>query len=179
MTRKETVYYLEMSQPGDLRPARTPALPFEVKQAEAPCPELNHFFYRAIGGEWYWVDRLPWTRQQWLAYVRAPHFETWIAYLSGTPAGIIELDGAPGSRIDIALLGLLPQFTGHGLGGTLVTLAVRRAWAKGASAVWLHTSSFDHPHALANYQARGFRITREETHWKELPDQPPRFWEPV
>jgi hypothetical protein len=24
--------------------------------------------------------------------------------------------------------------------------------------VWLHTSSFDHPQALANYLARGFRV---------------------
>ncbi len=25
------------------------------------CPELNRFFYKAIGGDWYWIDRLPWT----------------------------------------------------------------------------------------------------------------------
>jgi len=31
----------------------------------------------------------------------------------------------------------------------------------GASRVWLHTCTLDHPSALANYKARGFRIFKE------------------
>jgi hypothetical protein len=34
----------------------------------------------------------------------------------------------------------------------------RRAWEAGARRVWLHTASLDHPNALANYLARGFRV---------------------
>jgi hypothetical protein len=30
--------------------------------------------------------------------------------------------------------------------------------------VWLHTSSADNPHALPNYQRRGFRIFKTEEH---------------
>ena len=33
---------------------------------------------------------------------------------------------------------------------------VRRAWERQPTRVWLHTSSLDHPAALANYVARGF-----------------------
>jgi hypothetical protein len=29
--------------------------------------------------------------------------------------------------------------------------------------VWLHTCTKDHPHALSNYQARGFQVFRTET----------------
>jgi hypothetical protein len=39
-----------------------------------------------------------------------------------------------------------------------------RAWDWGATRVWVHTCSLDHPSALANYQARGMRLYRHETH---------------
>jgi GNAT superfamily N-acetyltransferase len=86
------------------------------------------------------------------------------------------LDAGPDGDIELASFGILPQFTGQGLGGHLLTCAVRRAWQGGASRVWLHTSSFDHPWALRNYLARGFRIVKTETSPKELPDGPPGPW---
>ncbi len=61
-----------------------------------------------------------------------------------------------------AQFGLLPKFPGQGPGGHMLTLTVEQAWKKKPSRVWLHTSSFDHPHALRNYQARGFRIFKRE-----------------
>ena len=46
----------------------------------------------------------------------------------------------------------------------------------GAQRVWVHTCSLDHPHALANYQARGFRIFRVEEQREALPDDPLEPW---
>ena len=46
----------------------------------------------------------------------------------------------------------------------MLTKAVERAWALGASRVWLHTSSLDHTSALSNYLARGFSIWKQETY---------------
>ena len=71
-----------------------------------------------------------------------------------------ELDERRRASVEIAYFGLLPGFIGRGLGATLLAAAVRRGWALPAARVWLHTSSHDHPHALANYLARGFRIYR-------------------
>jgi GNAT superfamily N-acetyltransferase len=51
---------------------------------------------------------------------------------------------------------LAPGFIGKGLGKWLLTRAVQEAWVLGATRVWLHTCTLDHPSALANYQARGF-----------------------
>jgi GNAT superfamily N-acetyltransferase len=52
---------------------------------------------------------------------------------------------------------------GKGIGGGMLSLAVREAWKiKGTQRVWLHTCSEDHPHALANYQKRGFRLFKTE-----------------
>jgi ribosomal protein S18 acetylase RimI-like enzyme len=169
---KEITHYLEMTDPRQLCPSQVATTDVEMKQAKIACPELNRFFYTAVGGDWYWVDRLPWTYDQWLQYLNRPGHETWVLYCSGSPAGYFELQGEPGADVEIASLGLLPQFAGQGLGGHLLTEAIRRAWQKGATRVWLHTSSFDHPGALANYRARGFRLVKEETSYKELPDRP-------
>jgi hypothetical protein len=58
MRTKETTYYLEMTGPGELRPSLPPRDDIELKQAKVPCPELNRFFCTAVGGDWYWIDRL-------------------------------------------------------------------------------------------------------------------------
>lgn len=170
----ETVTYLEMTDRGQLRPVAGP--PLEIRRAEIPCPELNRFLYTAVGGRWRWTDRLGWTYAQWLAMLSRPGFETWVAYVRGTPAGYFELDGPAGGDVEIASFGLLPAMVGQGLGGRLLTLTIERAWDKAAARVWLHTSSLDHPRALPNYLARGFCITRAETFSKEVPDEPLGPW---
>src|SRR4029077_6699601 len=66
MRREIEIYSLEMTSPADLRPSRPPAAGFRGERARGPCPELNRFFYTAVGGDWYWIDRLEWTCDQWL-----------------------------------------------------------------------------------------------------------------
>jgi ribosomal protein S18 acetylase RimI-like enzyme len=171
-----TTHYLEMTDPRALRPKAFGRGDLLIRRAETPCPELNRFLYTAVGGDWYWIDRLPWTYRQWLDYVSRPELQTWVAYLAGTPAGYFELEAQADANVEIAYFGLLPQFLGQGLGGPLLTAAVERAWAMGAARVWLHTCTLDHPTALANYQARGFRIYKTEVEHKELPPRSPGPW---
>jgi len=58
----------------------------------------------------------------------------------------------------------------------LLTATVERAWAMGVGRVWVHTCSLDHPSALANYQARGFKIFDRVEKLEELPDRKPSAW---
>jgi GNAT superfamily N-acetyltransferase len=176
MATQVTTYYLEMTDARQLRPARRPEIDLELKQARIALPELNRFLYTAVGGDWYWIDRLTWDYNRWLAFLDRPELETWLATVSGTPAGYFELETQPGASIEVAYFGLLPQFIGHGLGGYLLTAAVQRAWQLSPARVWLHTCTLDHPRALANYQARGFRLFKEETSFRSLPEQPPGPW---
>jgi GNAT superfamily N-acetyltransferase len=176
MQRLVTTTYLEMTSRDELRPARLGALPFQLIRVDIPCPELNRFLYTAVGGRWWWYSRLSWDYARWLAYLDRLELETWVAYVSGTPAGYFELERQHDAAVELAYFGLLPRFIGKGIGGNLLTAAITRAWEVGARHVWVHTCTLDHPQALSNYQARGFRIVRVEERLEELPDKPLQPW---
>ena len=151
-------YHLEMTSPSQLCPAQRPHSDLRMEAVCPPCPALNRYLYETVGEDWHWTDRLVWTDAQWEAYVRRPEVQTWAGYVQGAPAGYYELEKQPEDNVEIAYFGLLPAFIGQGIGGNLLTRAVECAWQMGARRVWVHTCSLDHPAALSNYQARGFRI---------------------
>jgi GNAT superfamily N-acetyltransferase len=173
---KITTYYLEMTAPSDLYPSQAEGPELRVEQAKIACPELNRFLYTAVGGDWYWTDRLGWTYRQWLDYLERPELETWVGYVEGTPAGYFELERQAQDDVEIAYFGLLPRFIGKGLGGRLLTEALRRAWQMGAARVWVHTCTLDGPAALSNYRARGLRLYKTEESEADLPDRTPGPW---
>lgn len=158
-----TTYYLEMLSPEALCASRAAELDIQLMHVGIPSPAFNRFLYATVGADWQWIDRLVWTEQQWRDYLERDALETWVAYVQGTPAGYFELEKQEGGHVEIAYFGLLPPFIGKGIGGQLLTRAIERAWQWGAARVWVHTCSLDHPSALRNYQARGFRLYREET----------------
>lgn len=171
-----TTYYLEILDPRDLRPKRSPRQDLALVQVAPPMPVLNRFFYTAVGGAWWWHDRLPWTHQEWLDYLDRPELETWMLTAAGIPAGYFELEAQPGDSVEVAYFGLLPAFIGGGLGGHLLTCAIERGFGRGARRVWLHTCTLDHPQALANYQARGFKLYKQETTVQDVAERPSGPW---
>jgi len=168
MKKEVVITYLEMLDPSELRPAAETDL--KIIEAEIPSPELSRFLYTSVGSDWTWVDRLGWPYEKWLAYLDRPELRTWVGYYSGTPAGYFELEAQPGNNVEVASFGILPAFVGQGHGGHLLTRAVTEAWGMDAARVWLHTCSLDHPHAIRNYVARGFKVFKEEDTYQEVPD---------
>ena len=170
--------HLEMLSPADLRASAAAPPDILLRRAGVPSPELGRFLYTAVGGDWYWLDRLVWTYHDWLAWLSRPEVETWVAYESGTPAGYFELELQPEATVEITYLGLLPGFAGKGLGGHLLTQATARAWQLRSvvGRVRVHTCTLDHAGALPNYLARGFAVFRVEEHMLELPDAPSGPW---
>lgn len=156
-----TTWYLGMATPADLKPRRVERSDVMLTRVDPPWPTLNRWLYREVGASWHWIDRLPWSDEDWLARLVTPGVESWLLSVEALPAGYFELQHE-GDAVEIVSFGLMPRFVGQGLGAHLLTLATERAWATGARRVWLHTCSLDHPAALANYQARGFQIEREE-----------------
>ena len=172
-----TSYRLEMHTSSDLRPKLKVVPGFRIEKMEIPCPELNKFFHTVVGYEYLWGGRTEWGRKEWYDYVNRDQLETWIASMSGTPAGYFELEAHPDGDVQIECIGLLPQFVGRGLGGILLTRAVERSWELSDSIVFLNTCSHDHPHALPNYLARGFQIANKRTGPLNRPIK--SFWEIV
>src|SRR5262245_50888231 len=89
-----TTWFLQMTDPGHLAPRPDPQPDLRVVRAELPSPELSRFLYTAVGADWYWIDRLPWTWERWMQWLDRPELETWVAYVGGTPAGFFELEHA-------------------------------------------------------------------------------------
>ena len=170
--------HLEMLAPAALRPARRVPPDLLLLRATVPSPEFGRFLYSAVGGDWYWRERLEWSWQRWMDWLSRPEVETWVAYERGTPAGYFELVAHPDQSVQLTYFGLLPSFAGRGIGGYLLTQAVDRAWQlrTGVRRVWVHTCTLDHRAALPNYLARGFTIFKEEEHSVELPETPPGPW---
>jgi GNAT superfamily N-acetyltransferase len=160
--RRPVRTYLEMLDASALRPAAEPAPPPRIERVE-DCPaSFWRFLYREVGRRYHWVDRLGWTDAEIYRYLKDPSLQLWLMWVKGAPAGYFELRRDSANAIEIAYFGLLDEFTGRGLGGHMLTEAVKQAWALGAVRVWLHTSTLDHPGALPNYLKRGFTITRTE-----------------
>jgi len=176
MHTEVTTYYLEMLQADWLKPSTLFPKGVEIVQADISCPELNRFFYTAVGGDWFWTDRLSWTYDQWSILLSRLGYETWMALVQGTPAGYFELDLQPERQVELSYFGLLPQFIGQGLGSYFLTAAIQRAWLMDTSRVWVHTCTLDHPSALVNYQRRGFQLYKVEVTFEELPERAPGPW---
>lgn len=162
--QRVVVTWLEMTSPDQLCPA-SPVPSSELSIAAEPAdPEHSRQLYRAVGDRWFWHERLSWSAADWAGWLREADIDTWVARHGSELAGYFQL-ARNRDEVEIAYLGLLEAFLGRGWGGWLLTRAVQEAWNRGASRVWLHTCTLDHPAALANYRARGFRqyaVHREE-----------------
>ena len=152
-----TVTFLELTDPGGIRPPeRPPRRAYEL--APIDDPQVSRWFYERVGANHQWIDRLSWSAAQWRE--RHEQGEAWMATVRGERAGFFTLRVAH-DPVEIDVFGLLPEFHGIGLGGHLLTDALRRGFELG-NRVWLHTCSLDSPHALPNYEARGMRVYRSE-----------------
>jgi GNAT superfamily N-acetyltransferase len=156
--------YLEMTEPTALDGAPAPSDDVSVERVEHCPPATWRHLYTEVGRQYHWVDRLGWSDEEITAYLSDPALELWVMRVAGETAGYFELRREADGAVEIAYFGLLPSFVGRGLGKFLLTRAVERAWARGATRVWLHTSSLDHASALSNYLARGFSVWKQETY---------------
>ena len=164
--------YLQLSKPGDLKPAHTDDERVQVVRA-LNCPaSFYRYLYTEVGRLYHWIDRLGWTDNDILAYLTDPNLSLWVMYYEGVPAGYFELLKYEDGSTEIAYFGLLQEFLGRGFGKHLLSVAAERACMEGANRVWLHTCTLDDEAAMPNYLKRGFAPFKQETYFTTIsPDE--------
>ena len=155
--------YLEIKSLRDLNEVTKPSEKYSVKLLDPKDFQLNKFFYKSIGKNCQWVDRLVWSDINWTDYISNQKLSTYILKDENEIAGYFELIFNQELReAEIAYFGILEEYFGKKLGSYLLSEAIKYSFSIGALRVWLHTCSLDHKNALNNYLSRGMKIFKSE-----------------
>ena len=163
---KEKIFrnYLELKSFKDFKEVKKPSEDYSVELVNPKDFQLNKFFYKNIGKNCYWVDRLVWTELDWIQYISNEKLSTHILKNKEEVAGYFELlYDKDKKEAEIAYFGILEEYFGKKLGGYLLSEAIKFSFNLGCVRVWVHTCSLDHKNALSNYQSRGMTIFKSET----------------
>ena len=156
--------YLEISSISDLNESINPSESYFIELVEPSDFQLNKFFYKNVGKNYHWIDRLVWTEKQWIAYTSDKKVKTYVLKNKNDFAGYFELIfHQDKNEIEIAYLGLLEEYQNKKLGSYLLSSAIKNSFLKKPNRVWVHTCSLDHKNALNNYLSRGMKVFKSET----------------
>ena len=156
--------YLEINSLQDLHEGTEPTEDYSLNLLDPINFQLNKFFYKNIGLNHKWVDRLVWTESQWIDYVSNNNVKTYVFKFKDDLAGFFELISHNEKKeVEIAYFGLLEEFQNKKLGSYLLSQAIQKSFKGNVNRVWVHTCSLDHKNALNNYIARGMKIFKTET----------------
>jgi GNAT superfamily N-acetyltransferase len=161
--REVTVTYLEMAERPPRMLVAPPSMPHAMLRLHEPEPAYYRFLHDTIGRQWLWYERRLIDDAALKRIIHDPAVEIFVLYVRGNPAGFVEIDRRRGEVADIRFLGLMPAYTGIGLGRTLLAWGVEQAWQGATTKITVNTCTFDHPRALPLYQRAGFVPVRRQT----------------
>ena len=164
MNKKIERNYLEINSLNDLKDIKSPPKNFQIQLIKPTDFQINKFFYKNIGKNHHWVDRLIWTENQWIDYTSSKKVQTYVLKNNSDLAGYFELIlHIDDEEVEIAYLGLLKEYQNQKLGSYLLSSAIKASFLKKTKRVWVHTCSLDHKNALSNYISRGMKVFKRET----------------
>ena len=164
MTYEVKRNYLEITSIHDLKENKKIYKDYTISLLDPVDFQLNKFFYKNIGKNYKWVDRLVWSEAKWIDYVSNKNVKTFILKNKNDLAGFFEsIFHIEKNEIEIAYFGVLEEYQNKKLGSYLLSEAIKKSFENNISRVWLHTCSTDHKNALNNYIARGMKIFKSET----------------
>ena len=162
--KKEVIRnYLEINSLKDLKEVDKPSSDYFINLIDPINFQLNRFFYKNIGKNHQWVDRLVWSEENWINYVSSEKVTTYVFKHKDNLLGFFELIfHSENNETEIAYFGILEEFQNKKLGSYLLSEAIKKSFEKNISRVWVHTCSLDHKNALSNYISRGMKIFKTE-----------------
>jgi len=156
--------YLEIKSLNELAEVSKSSDVYSIDFLNPPNFQLNKFFYKNIGEDHHWVDRLVWSEKEWIDYVSNEKVSTYILKKKEDVCGYFELIfHKDKNEFEIAYFGLLKEYHNKKLGSFLLSFAIKKCFEKKINRVWVHTCSLDHDNALKNYLCRGMKIYKRET----------------
>ena len=156
--------YLEIKSLNELAEVSKSLDVYSVNFLNPPNFQLNKFFYKNIGKDHHWIDRLVWSEKEWIDYVCNEKVSTYILRKEEDVCGYFELIfHKDKNEFEIAYFGLLKEYHNKKLGSFLLSFAIKKCFEKKINRVWVHTCSLDHDNALKNYLSRGMKIYKRET----------------
>ena len=163
--KKEVVRnYLEINSLKDLKEVNKPSNDYSLNLIEPTNFQLNKFFYKNIGKNHKWIDRLSWSEEKWINYVSSKNVKTYVFKFNEDLVGFFELILHPEkNETEIAYFGILAEYQNKKLGSYLLSEAIKKSFQNKVNRVWVHTCSLDHRNALNNYISRGMKIFKTET----------------
>jgi len=151
--------YLEIKSLDELLEKKKPNTEYIVEKVSTNDFQLNRFFYKQIGQNHKWNDRLVWDNKKWMNYVSNPKVFTFVLKDNEDIAGFFELIyHKDKSEMEIAYFGLLKDYMAKKLGGYMLSEAIKISFSYKVKRLWVHTCSLDHKNALKNYLSRGMKI---------------------
>jgi len=155
--------YLEINSLKDLSEGNKPSEDYSLTLVDPINFQLNKFFYKNIGKNHKWIDRLTWSEEKWITYVSSEKVKTYIFKFKDDLVGFFELIFHPEkNETEIAYLGILKEYQNKKLGSYLLSEAIKKSFKNKVNRVWVHTCSLDHKNALNNYLSRGMKIFKTE-----------------
>ena len=117
-------YFLELKDFSNTIDLNLPAN-YQILLDDKNDFQLNKFFYKQIGLDHYWRDRLLWSDKEWIKYVTNKNLETHVLKKGDDLIGYYEQEFHPATNeVELINLGVLREFRGLKLGATLVNHAI-------------------------------------------------------
>ncbi len=156
-------FYLEIKNIEELKKVNLENNELKVKLLKKIDFNLNKFFYKQIGQNHRWTDRLSWNDNMWVNYVSDQSVNTFVLMHNKNLAGYFErIYNKQSNEFEIAYFGILHEYRNKKFGAYLLSKAIELSFKDGAKRVWVHTCTFDHKNAIKNYLSRGMKIFKEE-----------------
>ena len=78
MTEEVKRNYLEINSLHDLKEGNKPSEDYSLSLIDPINFQLNKFFYKTIGKNHKWIDRLSWSEEKWINYVSSEMVKTYV-----------------------------------------------------------------------------------------------------
>lgn len=165
-----TVVFLRMLRTPERPPAIMPPGVMLTRE-RLSVPDYRKL-YNDVGTPWLWWLRRLMPDAQLARHLVRPSLSIYVLRVNGQEAGFFETDASHWPFVNLNYFGLKPEYVGRGLGRKLLDAAVDSVFIGASShlaGMTVNTCSADHPRALPNYIAAGFKEYRRAREEWDIP----------